>query len=386
MKPIVSIIIPSFNHAIFLGAAIESALNQSLKEIEIIVVDDASTDNSSQILGSIQDDRLSVHFNEQNLGSSATLNRGISISKAPYIAILNSDDIFDPSRLEDCLKALEGSDATLVGTDLWLIDSNGEEVKDPSFWWCEWFNAVKREFVNTRNLEATLFKGNLFVSTSNFFFRRSLLEQTGAFEDLRYTQDYAFVLKALRSSPGKVLWLEEKRLQYRLHSSNTILEDRIPPVIETLLLLSKELPLITNKADKERSYANYKEHLNRLIRYLEEGSIEKGKKNAEIELLSLQTCIDSQEQHITRIQNIIDNQSKEINSMQGVIDDQSKQINSMQGVIDDQSIQINSMQGVIDDQTVFIELQTIEKLALEKNIQELGWAARVMGFIKNSKR
>ncbi|MBN1217552.1 MAG: glycosyltransferase family 2 protein [Anaerolineae bacterium] len=98
-KPSVSIIIPTHNMARFIGEAIKSVLAQTFQDFEIIVVDDASTDNTAQVISKIQDSRLNYLFHQKNRGPSAARNTGIGAAKGEFIALLDADDLWLPTKL-----------------------------------------------------------------------------------------------------------------------------------------------------------------------------------------------------------------------------------------------------------------------------------------------
>lgn len=97
--PTVSVLIPCFNHANFIKATIESVLNQSFSDFELIISDDCSTDNSKQIIESFTDERIIKLFAEKNLGTVRNLNKMLEIAKGKYIAVLGSDDIWEKDKL-----------------------------------------------------------------------------------------------------------------------------------------------------------------------------------------------------------------------------------------------------------------------------------------------
>jgi len=105
--PLVSICIPTYNRAEMVGVAINSALAQTYPNIEILVVDNASTDNTSEILQKISDPRLKFFRNEENLGIFGNFNRCIDHAKGELIHILHSDDYIDPSFTETCVHFFE---------------------------------------------------------------------------------------------------------------------------------------------------------------------------------------------------------------------------------------------------------------------------------------
>jgi glycosyltransferase involved in cell wall biosynthesis len=97
--PLVSVIIPTFNRAHMLGDAIGSVVQQTYPKIEIIVIDDGSTDNTAEFIDQLQDSRIQ-YIRQDNAGVAAARNRGISASQGEYVAFLDSDDMYKPDCIE----------------------------------------------------------------------------------------------------------------------------------------------------------------------------------------------------------------------------------------------------------------------------------------------
>ena len=125
---IVSIILTVYNREKYLREAIDSILGQSLEEFELIIIDDGSTDSSIQIIKSYSDLRIRLLVNEQNRGQSYSRNWGIKESVGEYIAIMDSDDIMYPYRLEKQLNFLEVNNAVICFSWADTIDENGNFV------------------------------------------------------------------------------------------------------------------------------------------------------------------------------------------------------------------------------------------------------------------
>jgi succinoglycan biosynthesis protein ExoO len=126
INPEVSIVIPAYNTAAYISRAIESALAQTLTNIEIILVDDASTDRTLAIASSFTDSRLKVFSNPENLGVSATRNWAIAQAQGNWIAVLDSDDWYAPTRLERLVQIAAQQQADLIADDLYLV-KDGED-------------------------------------------------------------------------------------------------------------------------------------------------------------------------------------------------------------------------------------------------------------------
>lgn len=136
MNDLVSIVMATYNGEKFLRLQIESILKQSYSNLEIIVVDDGSTDNTMDILQEYasQDSRIKIFPAEKNLGLVANFERGIKLAKGEYIALSDQDDIFDDIKIEVLHSALIASNGCdLVVSDLRLIDGDGMLIAD-SMW------------------------------------------------------------------------------------------------------------------------------------------------------------------------------------------------------------------------------------------------------------
>lgn len=111
-EPLVSVIMPTYNHEIFIGKAIESVLNQTYQNFELIIIDNFSNDNTEGIVASYKDDRVK-YIKFRNYGIiAASRNHGIKHAKGEYIAFLDSDDMWLTEKLEKGIKVLESSNDT----------------------------------------------------------------------------------------------------------------------------------------------------------------------------------------------------------------------------------------------------------------------------------
>jgi len=135
-KPTVSVLIPVYNAGSFLVPAIESILNQSLKNLEIIAIDDGSTDNSFAILKTLakKDKRLRVYKNTKNQNIANTLNRAIKLAKGKYLARMDADDIASENRLKLQIEYLKSHPNTvIVGGQCQTIDIDGKVLGHKNF-------------------------------------------------------------------------------------------------------------------------------------------------------------------------------------------------------------------------------------------------------------
>ena len=221
-NPKVSVVIPAYNHEEFIGACIDSVLAQSYTNLEVIVIDDGSTDQTGTIVQSYQDPRITYVYQE-NQDAYNALNRGLEMASGKFLAILNSDDVFHPLRLERCLRVHRRKRAAVIFTHVQPIDGNGDKILDPDFWWTRWHELNRQYYFKTKDLYAAFLNGNLMVTTSNLFMTAHALKTVGRFAALRYLHDYDFIFRLMGAFPRKVFYMDkEKLVYYRLHGSNTI--------------------------------------------------------------------------------------------------------------------------------------------------------------------
>lgn len=222
--PSVSVVMPAYNHERFVGAAVESVLNQTFPDFELIVVDDGSTDNTAGVVKSYDDERITYHY-QDNQDAYNALNNGLGLSRGRCIAIINSDDVYAATRLERLMQVHEDLSAHCIFSDITLITDTGEPITDSSFWWIQWHENNRRYYFDYKDLYAAFLHANIMVTTSNLFMTRQAMEAVGDFAPLRYLHDYDYIFRLLNAFPDSVVYLhDEKLLQYRLHGSNTLSE------------------------------------------------------------------------------------------------------------------------------------------------------------------
>ena len=119
-RPTVSVVMPAFNASRTILAAVRSVLNQSYRNVQLVICDDASTDTTISVLDSIADQRLCVLRNESNLGQGPARDRAIAATSAPWIAVIDADDVWDPQRLERLMTANAMTPGSMVFDDLML--------------------------------------------------------------------------------------------------------------------------------------------------------------------------------------------------------------------------------------------------------------------------
>lgn len=221
----ISVLIPAYNHGRYLAASIQSVLDQSFRDFELIIMDDGSTDNSRDVIRQFNDPRIRF-FDQTNHGAHVAINRAVALSSGEYLAILNSDDIYHPHRLQKCLTALEQNPQ--YGTVISLvagIDSDGHPISRKTSVhiraWLDWYQEALPLF-RENNFFPAVFAKNILITTSNYFLRRSTFEKVGSFRPLRYAHDWDMLIRL--SATGGVQLLDQELIYYRIHTANTVHE------------------------------------------------------------------------------------------------------------------------------------------------------------------
>ena len=115
--PRVSVVMPAYNHERFVAAAVDSVLDQTYQDLELIVIDDGSTDATGEIVRAYSDPRIR-YYHQQNQDAGNSLNRGMSLSDGYYISIINSDDVYAPDRLRRLVELQLQTSAECIGSDV----------------------------------------------------------------------------------------------------------------------------------------------------------------------------------------------------------------------------------------------------------------------------
>ncbi len=218
MEKLVSVIIASYNHEKYIEATIKSVLNQTYQNIELIVQDDCSTDNSVDILKKIKDKRLKKVYSKKNKGTVRTFNDLLSMCHGDYIAILGSDDLWYPDKLAKQVKCLEENHVEAVFSMADIIDEYGNLYEDDA------------------NFSTDIFKdGNmsqgkrmrLFYECGNHLCHPSSLISKKVFTDIgfydcRYRQLHDFEYWVRMINKYNVIVMDEKLLGYRRFSTGNL--------------------------------------------------------------------------------------------------------------------------------------------------------------------
>lgn len=240
-SPLISVVIPAYNHEKFIGAAIDSVLGQTVDDFELIVINDGSTDRTGEIVESYSDSRISYYYQE-NQDAFNTINRGLSLVTGRFVAILNSDDVYTTDRFEKILEYQKLHNSDCIITDVIPISDGGDEFIDPEFGWNQWHQKNRTYYKEVGDIYAAFLKGNFMVTTSNLFMTSKAASEVGKFCSLRYLHDYDYIFRMMLQYPTGVHYMENDRLvYYRIHDGNTLGEAAIIGREQDQALISKYL-------------------------------------------------------------------------------------------------------------------------------------------------
>lgn len=215
-NPSISVVMPVHNALPFLRQSIASILEQSFRDFEFVILDDASTDGSSELLRewSLRDKRIRLHKSRERLGLSGSSNAVVLMSRSPVVARMDADDVAHPDRLRrqwDVLK--DRSDVALIGTLCNGIDASGREVRPRDRW-----RLVRRS-------------SYIPFPHGSAMFRREVFDQVGGYDEAAAGgEDRDLFLRM--ASRGRVLTLPDVLYSYRYHSNNATLFNGLTAVRE----------------------------------------------------------------------------------------------------------------------------------------------------------
>ncbi len=209
MNPIVSVVMPAYNGEKFIKEAVDSIVNQTISNWELIIVDDCSTDNTYAILQTYKDDRIKIQQNSVNRGISYTTNRAIDLSHGKYIALLDDDDIAPKDRLAVQVTYLEEhADIDVLGGRAIDIDENGNYLKQE-----------KEPLHNPMLIKAYMHFVNRRFSNGTTIFRRDFIERYNLrFKEGFYgMQDFKFMADC--SKVGNISSVDRLCQYKRIHKN-----------------------------------------------------------------------------------------------------------------------------------------------------------------------
>jgi len=226
--PNVSVILPTYNRASLLPKSIESVLPQSYLNLELIIVDDGSTDCTADLVNKINDSRISYIRHNQNLGAAAARNTGIKNARGDYLAFQDSDDEWLPDKLEKQIGVIskENYEVGVVYCDMLRIDDSGY------IWRWQSPDVTNGNLINENNLNYQV--ANLSIVT--MLIRKECFEKVGLFDE-RFPRFIDMELCIRLSKQYKFTHIKEALVKY--HKTVGISSDPARAIIAEKLLLAK---------------------------------------------------------------------------------------------------------------------------------------------------
>lgn len=246
--PEVSVIIPVYNAEKFIKKTIESVLNQTYKDYEIIIIDDGSTDNSKKILDEFKDKVR--YFKQANSGVSSARNMAIKEAAGKYIALLDQDDIWYPEKLEKQISFIkENPNVGMVYGDCYYIDDKDK--------------VIYRVFEDQKYYQGKIFENLVidnFVPIPTVLIKKEVLDKTGLFlENYSYAEEYELFIRIAKDYD--IGCINEVLAGYRVHDTNLSknidksLQEDIRVKEDALQKYAKQIEPIKNKV--KRKLAGY---------------------------------------------------------------------------------------------------------------------------------
>lgn len=255
---LVSVLIPAYNHEDYVQETIKSIINQTYQNIELLIIDDGSKDNTwekiQEMKTKCEKRFVNTHFEtKNNEGVCSTLNKLINLSKGEFVYIIASDDIAKPQAIEKEINFLSNNPQySLVVGDNEIIDKNGKicywnkkrkcvySIKQARFKTFVEYLKRHNNFFNDKNFGkyTTIFRGNYIPN--GYLIRKSIYKLIGMYPEGQYLEDWWFMLQLSKYS--KMKYLNEILFSYRWHDSNTIKNGKLMKIVgENTLKLENEI-------------------------------------------------------------------------------------------------------------------------------------------------
>lgn len=211
--PLVSVIMPTYNQAQFISEAVDSVLNQTYKNLEFIIIDNYSNDETEKIVSSYSANDLRIRYTKfsNNGVIAASRNLGIKMARGEFLAFIDSDDLWLPQKLEKQVSFLKNN------KDVFLLYSRCSVLKDGIFMWM----TPRKRDLGSGNIFIPLFLSNNFISCSSVMLRNELEENNFLFDTdkkLIAIEDYDLWLRIAKIK--HIGYLDESLMIYRLHQGN----------------------------------------------------------------------------------------------------------------------------------------------------------------------
>lgn len=205
-KPMVSIVMPAYNAAKFIASTITSVQAQTFQGWELLVIDDGSKDETVSIVETFakEDSRITLLRNEKNMGVAKTRNRGMELAEGRYVALLDSDDLWYPEKLEKQLALAEKTGAEIIYCSYAMIDEAGEKKHEP--------------FVVPKETDYKKMLISSVISCSTVLLKAEVAKRY-SFDETYYHEDYVLWMQLLKDGK-RAVGCEQVLGAYRIRESS----------------------------------------------------------------------------------------------------------------------------------------------------------------------
>ncbi|MFZ2038538.1 MAG: glycosyltransferase [Minisyncoccia bacterium] len=218
----ISVVMPVYNGEKYLKEAIQSVLNQTERDFELLIINDGSTDNSEAIAKSFNDNRIKV-INKKHSGLIDTLNLGFDTAHGDYIARMDADDISETNRFQKQLEVMEKENVLICGTRAKTINENGEVVGEFIYPPLSW-----------SGIKYYTLRGNPFIHPT-VIIRKDVLKKVGNLHKFfRHAEDYELWTRIVYKY--KAINLSDQLLRYRIHGNQVTKKNNIEMRLRGILI------------------------------------------------------------------------------------------------------------------------------------------------------
>ncbi len=238
-RPLISFVVASYNYERYIGIALGSILAQTVSDFEIVVVDDASTDGSRDVVRAFADPRITLHVNERNIGQVATYNKGVSLARGEYLCYLDADDWIEPRKSEAQLGFFrQNPNVEIVSTYVRFFDTEGK--RHP---WADEYEAFFNRPYDFNAVEEWI--GACKIHACSMMLPRAVHTRVGPRDTtMAVASDFEFWTRA-HALGCRFGMMHEPLLSYRLHEDSVSRRDQLMTFLETSYVLHKNvLPAI----------------------------------------------------------------------------------------------------------------------------------------------
>lgn len=222
---LISVVVPCYNHARYIGDALASVYRQTYQSLELIIVDDQSTDGTFRLAEALSKTkeyrsrfkRIVCVQNSANIGAHNTINAGLALSRGRWISLLNSDDTYHFDRIKKLFEHAVSRKAQFAFSGLDFLYESDIPWSDRVI--IKQISEAQKNYVRYPSMKEALFHFNFCATTGNMFLKKEVFRKLGGFSDLKYCHDWDFIMRA--SDNFTLTFLPEKLYSYRLHGTNS---------------------------------------------------------------------------------------------------------------------------------------------------------------------